>query len=780
MEHKGFPPSRQPSLASSISAADARRKSSKKDFKDRLERVCELHNRVAENVKFPVKKGQKLIYVLEWGEINSIACLQTTKNGTKVLVPDKYKVAFEASNYIWTGEIKYAQPVGQNIMKAMYRVFPVNEDGTESPNGSDWEENMSAAFRKAVTQLHDGSRHACPHRPNGRLYLGIFYPALQSELVNVLTTDSFRISPEMEPVVRSWLKENSKGSFTGNGHAPSLLAPANQGKERAIKTPPILKQTPQTQADLGRQLLFGKMETQESFQSLTNILDIVDTPFPSVPKRDGASSRPTNEPRTPLDAFLDQDRGFGDTGQREFKTNSFFSEPVQDNQLGQSNRLNQGNSIGQETFKPTGPEGRELPVKSEMPDHNPTLSTFQPSTAPERSFSPLAQMTADGGSLLHQGAQQRQPSQIDPIGTLGDMLMKNNWDNKQGRKRSLAENGQMLLKASMTNGDIEELLSGVLTKIKESKLEDGKDVAGLGTGGESTERMLAMLGEIKRELVTRSDPKRQRVDSSEEVNVSAPQLATLSNLKKTLSASSLLDVDVDGGVMKYGNQMLYSSARSDTIDHLDLLDFNFEEHKRSIIVGCDLTHEGLFFRLAPKNTEGFSEEELKEAMTSLRIPAASSIARATIKAADVDNNGCVSLDEFLTFLKARESELKNMFASIDTDNDGYITLQDLKIARERGVLQATAKDEELEALVSWMDTLEDATFDGKIHFEEFRTGMILLPPSTTIDDLLKHFRKEGLPGPSYSKDLTPLPFSRAGSPSSTYEDIGRALDITPA
>mmetsp|Transcript_16712 Transcript_16712/g.42466 ORF Transcript_16712/g.42466 Transcript_16712/m.42466 type:complete len:106 (-) Transcript_16712:135-452(-) len=93
-----------------------------------------------------------------------------------------------------------------------------------------------------------------------------------------------------------------------------------------------------------------------------------------------------------------------------------------------------------------------------------------------------------------------------------------------------------------------------------------------------------------------------------------------------------------------------------------------------------------------------------------------------------------------------------MFKRIDTDNDGIISIQDLKIARESGMLEQNATDDELQALLEWMDTLENAYEDGQIHFEEFRTGMILLPPSTTINDLLRHFREKGTPRARYSRN----------------------------
>jgi Ca2+-binding EF-hand superfamily protein len=170
----------------------------------------------------------------------------------------------------------------------------------------------------------------------------------------------------------------------------------------------------------------------------------------------------------------------------------------------------------------------------------------------------------------------------------------------------------------------------------------------------------------------------------------------------------------------------------------ELLDFDLSDSAQ--VVSCHLTHEGLYFKLNPGTTEGLSEEELARGMMSLRIPAASAIARATLKAADKDNNGTISMDEFLAFLAEREKELLETFRALDFDKDGYITYTDLLNARESGLLEASASDDELLEIVSWMDTLEDAYHDQKIHFEEFRTAMILLPSSMGLNDMIKHRR----------------------------------------
>mmetsp|Transcript_3483 Transcript_3483/g.10691 ORF Transcript_3483/g.10691 Transcript_3483/m.10691 type:complete len:638 (+) Transcript_3483:675-2588(+) len=361
------------------------------------------------------------------------------------------------------------------------------------------------------------------------------------------------------------------------------------------------------------------------------------------------------------------------------------------------------------------------------------------------------------------------------------------------RKRTLAEGGQALLRyAAMSGdsvldresedgvhgraklGDIEQQLAALLDQIKKSSIEGceepTRDSKPSSKAGEETmKRMLKTLESIKRELVSRNGKRRRTLtDHSDDAGSECSQSSVhfgRGRLVRGNSGINLLNMDQDS-VSQSMNAISSNNAPHKTFGAISALDFDLNgglfcdiedfdmasgNGRQQIIVGCHLTHEGLYFTLAPSDS-GFNEEELANAMTSLRIPAASSIARATIEAADRDKNGCVSMEEFLSFLKKREEELEDMFKRIDTDNDGIISIQDLKIARESGMLEQNATDDELQALLEWMDTLENAYEDGQIHFEEFRTGMILLPPSTTINDLLRHFREKGTPRARYSRN----------------------------
>mmetsp|Transcript_15563 Transcript_15563/g.25479 ORF Transcript_15563/g.25479 Transcript_15563/m.25479 type:complete len:687 (+) Transcript_15563:308-2368(+) len=646
------------------------RKSSKKDFKERLESVCARHNKTSEEAKMPVKGCRKVTYILEWGRVDVPECIKKEKGAVKV-IPNGFKVVFEASNYVWIGQITYSGADQGGKRTPLYQVFPVDADGKPEIPGSGWLDNISAAFRKALS-LHNGSGQGKDaHRPNGRLYLGIFYSTVQEKLKDILRAEPARVEASLREEINLWLETRDTTATTGLS-AGIPRVPSFRGNDNYQYMPQI---------------------KQESM----NAQDMATAPYIQPQHNVHARGPPPPPPRT-------------------YSGSNLLATPPP---------VPYSMNVG-------------IPVQSPV-----------------------------GGTGWHQ--QHSHKTNGIP----------------ESRKRHLAEGGQALLKfATMTNRgtkndeSLEEVLATLLDKIKSSRIASAEE--GKKGPDESTLRMLKMLKEIKQELVNRGNVKRQRTCTDHSSDVASETSGSHggaermyrgnsgSNLYETLydeqqqqdgpyygntqplqtNLSGMMIPPAPGSVQSSNNSQSFMMGSN---PFLDLEDFHMDaQQPPPCIVGCHLSHEGLFFQLAPSAPEGFSEEQLADAMTSLRIPAASSIVRATLQAADVDNNGRVSLEEFLVFLRKREEELKVMFDSIDRDKDGCITLRDLKWARDTGKLMENASDEELEALLEWMDTLENAYEDGKIHFEEFRTGMILLPPSTTISDIIKHFREKGKPQAKYS------------------------------
>mmetsp|Transcript_867 Transcript_867/g.1051 ORF Transcript_867/g.1051 Transcript_867/m.1051 type:complete len:619 (+) Transcript_867:195-2051(+) len=177
----------------------------------------------------------------------------------------------------------------------------------------------------------------------------------------------------------------------------------------------------------------------------------------------------------------------------------------------------------------------------------------------------------------------------------------------------------------------------------------------------------------------------------------------------------------------------------------DISNFDFDElmdgqSGTPVVVGCNLTHEGLYLTLDVNRSNNIGEKELKKALKCLRIPVTSSIVKKTLEACDKNGDGKISMEEFLEYLREREKELKKMFNEMDISGDGYVTLEELKQARTQGVFEAS--DGELKQLIDWMDNQEYGWRDGRIEFEEFRTSMILLPPATSIQEIIECFRNK--------------------------------------
>lgn len=922
-------------------------RAAKRDFKDRLERACQRHGTTLEKARVPVRGCRKVTYVLDWGRVTGMHNFQNEKGAVK-LVPNGFKVVFEASNYVWIAEVQFSTPGMQATDVPMFQVYPVRPDGNLQHPGSGWLDNISAAFRRALGMLN-GDLQKEQHRPNGRLYLGIFYPAVQNALMEILRDEPHRVDTNMRGSVREWL---------GGGNAASIAAasPRNSGPGQTINplsakplaAPPAAMRAPSSDSNTNNVVIPGSAQNHATHsppgpaQSQFNRVASQVNQNGSISGRPGLGAPPPASNNSNANSTSNSAKTIGGTSAAHTNSGHLWpNDPIVD-------ALTSGSAVrphsGLSSLKSSG-------IKAEPPSGMPNKAAMHPSSSSSSLSSSAA--SASVSSLSSASATGSMPppklmgNRNRALGVPGAGMEAQKAE--ENRKRAMADGGHKLLhiansgNMNSTGGlqSIEDVLQSVLSQLKSSNITEEEHAAASIMQGmedvdpQTTRRVLSMLKEIKRELMVRSASKRRRTSTDDGSEVSAASSGPLqkriyttsahetnlgghhhANQYDTSSTSSnntnttpyhtstnnfyagshgnthrtqgqhnvgslhahsgneasthpnsigpgvsnidrgtnlgglpgktshpqqqtshshlfgstlrnqnstqiplnshplrsglppdsnashhasangiqnhhqaLHSTGPDAGAGGFGLNGVFglgkhlgksavpssaaSNAAASDSDHFqafdsysigsfsdsgiamgnlfDLEDFDTNETggKMPIIVGCHLSHEGLFLRLAPPNTDGFSEEELANAMTSLRIPAASSIVRATLQAADVNNNGRVSMPEFLNFLKRREEELKQMFDSIDRDRDGVISLRDLKWARDEGKLEQTASDEELQALLEWMDTLEDAYMDGKIHFEEFRTGLILLPPATTLTDLIRHFREQGTPEARY-------------------------------
>lgn len=206
----------------------------------------------------------------------------------------------------------------------------------------------------------------------------------------------------------------------------------------------------------------------------------------------------------------------------------------------------------------------------------------------------------------------------------------------------------------------------------------------------------------------------------------------------------------DGGKGGMGNSNAAGNNLMNAMNQtgvLDLRDCLFEElfsmlqdeTREFNIIGCNLSPEGLFFTLDLSQEGWLNEGEVEHALKVLKIPLSSRIAKEVMCACDLDKDGKISKEEFLHFLRLREAQLQTTFNEIDRDSDGFITLEELQQARDSQLIQGS--DADLQALIEWMDGMHgQGPKNGRIDFEEFKTSLTLLPPSTTLTRVIEMMR----------------------------------------
>ncbi|KAJ0575091.1 putative protein kinase CAMK-CDPK family [Helianthus annuus] len=124
-----------------------------------------------------------------------------------------------------------------------------------------------------------------------------------------------------------------------------------------------------------------------------------------------------------------------------------------------------------------------------------------------------------------------------------------------------------------------------------------------------------------------------------------------------------------------------------------------------------------FVNMDTDKSGSITYEELKTGLARLGSKLSEAEVKQLMEAADVDGNGTIDYIEFITATMhrhrlERDEHLYKAFCHFDTDNSGYITMEELETAmKEYGMGdEATVKD-----IISEVDTDND----GKINYEEF-------------------------------------------------------------
>lgn len=191
------------------------RKIKKREAKDIVERLCKAYNTTAEAARCPMKGSRKVTYLLSYGTVNIPECFYLDRKHI-VLIPNGYTVAFEAHSQVWIARILFRRRNSNSPWVPAYEVVPVDRDGEEEKSlSSELQDNTSAAFKIAMQKKMGTTEVSGMHRPNGRLFIGIFYDSIQFRLRKHLkkqlqtgALDSY--GEAIKGQARDWIMENEQ------------------------------------------------------------------------------------------------------------------------------------------------------------------------------------------------------------------------------------------------------------------------------------------------------------------------------------------------------------------------------------------------------------------------------------------------------------------------------------------------------------------------------------------------------------------------------------------
>ncbi|XP_065067582.1 mitochondrial adenyl nucleotide antiporter SLC25A24-like [Rhopilema esculentum] len=142
----------------------------------------------------------------------------------------------------------------------------------------------------------------------------------------------------------------------------------------------------------------------------------------------------------------------------------------------------------------------------------------------------------------------------------------------------------------------------------------------------------------------------------------------------------------------------------------------------------------LFSELDANKDGKIDVTELSEGLKRLGVKHIPGSAEKIIELGDKTDDDHLTLDEFLRYCMDHEKKLWLVFKSIDTNNSGTVTNNELRAAFHR--LGVEVEDEEIASLMKHMDT------DGSLQVEwkEWRDYHFLNPHSHNITDILKFWK----------------------------------------
>lgn len=141
----------------------------------------------------------------------------------------------------------------------------------------------------------------------------------------------------------------------------------------------------------------------------------------------------------------------------------------------------------------------------------------------------------------------------------------------------------------------------------------------------------------------------------------------------------------------------------------------------SVKFWMESTAEELFQSIDINNDGELSRAEIKRSMQANQIPITEKLLDSIFEYSDLDKNGVISMQEFVSFTQRQNEKLQEIFFQLDSDKSGYITKSEIqKIILK---LDPSYADYNLEKMVNRLDKNKD----GKIDLKEFVEFYHMIP-----------------------------------------------------
>eukprot|EP00924_Labyrinthula_sp_SR-Ha-C_P002799 maker-scaffold_13-snap-gene-7.3-mRNA-1 protein AED:0.00 eAED:0.00 QI:116/1/1/1/1/1/2/66/760 len=717
-----------------------------------LDTVCGKYGTTVEKSRCPMKNNRKVTYLLNLGTIDYVSCFVRERKDKILLIPNNFTVCFEANSHVWIGRILYREKQGKGLKTnygdadgesspfcAYFEVCPVDDDGEEMIDmSSGLQENISAAFKISLGKLKASNIYGekfkkASMRPNGRLYIGIYYHTVQSKLCShvqmCMSRGNLNVDAKLFERIQWWMKHGSHSSTEGVTPMEEAITEKKNYKRKRFEEPPPEVSMPNVFPQPGVNPLLAS----NSFSIPVAKLNELAENLPSISATANLGS--LNIGSDLLGASLAQTNLINNLNSQFLAKQLSFASLAG---FGLSGTMNQ-NDVVQNNSTP-----------------NPPLEAFKKNWMSSINFS--SDSLGIGSGLFPSGfniMNDAIENNLQNLQSAATNSRLNQTRNQQTTGRSSVPTPFAARNTHMIPEPKEEPIEEVDSAPAEAFYPPEKKI---NTNlGKDTLPVEAVEDDEPTPKIDRQASMQSLRSFSELAGVHLHHEETFQALEKTYTDTEMQEFLVNNAIEQIDGSFLIDNDLTEKTER-PIPKTGVGSLDKYDKLSCNMTNEALYLVLSGKSrpksslrgsglnpnrqNEEIHEQDFKKGLKCLRIPWTAHTVRKTYEACDKNKDGKVSMTEFVQYIKEREVELKKMFDEIDVGKDGYLTVDELKAAMKNGIVNLKATDDQIKHLIHWMEGAQNAEKDGKLSFEEFRINMVLFPPATSLQEIIDMLQKK--------------------------------------